>query len=106
MIGPALRQDALIKKARLCRRGHWKLSQPPRDRRAETLLRPVEDVFGQTVAERVLQYPLAHALAQFDVDRQAPCELNHLVVEKRSADFERFEHRAAIRLHEDVVRQI
>ena len=61
---------------------------------------------GSTPLHRLLEDPLALAVADLEMARHRERQLHHIAVEKRRARLERRRHAHAIDLHQDVVGQI
>src|SRR5262249_21134359 len=76
------------------------------DRDVESLLWTLEQFFRQIAMEDSSQEPLALASANLESRRDAPGELDHTVVEKRTPRLETCGHAGAVELDQDVSRQI
>src|SRR5437868_11072037 len=73
-------------------------AQPARERYAEALLRPIDDLVGQVSARRLLQEIFARPTSDFMVRRKRERPIDHLVVEHRRPHLEAVSHRGAIDL--------
>src|SRR5262249_32240155 len=80
--------------------------EPPGNRDAETLLRPVEYCLRKDPTHGALEDVLRAPAVELDGERQLKNMFDEVHIEQRYARFERGHHAGAVELHEDVVFQI
>ena len=80
-------------------------TQPIVDWDTESLLRSLDQRFGDVLVKDLAQNPLTAAVPDFHGQRELPCKLHDSVVQERHARLEGNRHAGAVDFHQDLVGQ-